>query len=216
MLAAAFGALAGSVVTALLIGYAFVAPKESFLKTKRGVWLLVFLGISFLPLPPQVAAMDKAALPLADVLGQTGASAFTWPAGMSKTTYLVLWAVLTLLGLLVGSRIWKIGTPEWRGTSNVLWDSSAASRIKGLLPIADSLADVLDTISRARLSAREAPQVAVEVRNAGRRFGDELPEKSGDVYRLVAEGLPADVASLVTGYLLEGAGRRGAGPPGGR
>lgn len=208
MLAAAFGALAASVATAFLVGYAFVAPGGSFLKTKRGVWLLVFLALSFVPLPPQVAAMDKAALPLADVLGETGAGAFAWPAGFGKTTYLVLWTVLTVLSFLVGIRIWKIGTPEWRGTSNVLWDSSAASRITGLLPMANSLADVLETISRAHLSAREAPQVAPEVRKAGRQFAGELPEKAGDVYRMVADELPADVASLVTGYLLEGAGRR--------
>ena len=209
MLAAVLGALAASVATAFLVGYAFVAPKESFFRTKRGVWLLVLLAISFVPLPPQVAAMDKATLPLADVLGEAGVSAFAWPAGLGKTTYLVLWAVLSVLSFLVGIRIWKIGTPEWRGSSNVLWDSSAASRVKGLLPMANSLADVLDTISRAHLSAKEAPQVAAEVRRAGRQFAGELPEKAGDVYRLVAEDLPGDVASLVTGYLLEGAGRRG-------
>lgn len=209
MLAAVFGALAASVATAFLVGYAFVAPGGTFFRTKRGIWLLVFLALSFVPLPPQVAAMDKATLPLADVLGEAGASAVAWPAGLGKTTYLVLWAVLSVSSFLVGIRIWKIGTPEWRGTSNVLWDSSAASRVKGLLPMANSLADVLDTISRAHLSAKEAPQVASEVRKAGRQFGDELPGKAGDVYRMVADELPADVASLVTGYLLEGAGRRG-------
>lgn len=90
-----------------------------------------------------------------------------------------------------------------------LWASSAVSRAKTLLPMAESLEDGIDTLGRIGLTAKDAPRAESYIAALGKRFSDEVPEKSGDAYALVAEKLPGDVARLVTGYLLKGVGRRG-------
>jgi hypothetical protein len=211
MLALALGSLVASVLVAYAVGYAFVAARGTFFRTKKGVWLLVVLALSFLPLPPQVAALDSANLPLSDVLGEAAASSIAWPEGFGKTTFLVVWAASTVLAFLAGIRIWQAGSPEWRGSGGQLYDASAVSRVNSLLMMAESLDDAIDTIGRAGLSARDARGVANEVRKAGKTFAEELPAKAGDVYALVARKMPSEVASVITGYLLEGAGRRGGG-----
>lgn len=220
MIAAAAGALIASALAAYLIGHAFVAPRDSFLRSKRGVWLLIVLGLSFVSLPPQVLALDSAAGPLAGALtglvggglvqdpaGAGVASAVAWPQGWNKGLYLATWFATSLLAFLAGIRIWRAGSPDWR-EGDRLYDASAASRVNSLMPMADSLEDALDTIGRAHLALRDMPGVAEDVRGAGRRFSHEIPPKDGDLYALVARRMPGEIASRVTGFLLEGAGRR--------
>jgi hypothetical protein len=172
------------------------------------VWLIVLLAFGVVLLPPQLMALDAAAGPMEGALGP--GVAFAWPDAIPKPAYFALWVATSLVGLAVGMRVWKIGTPEWRAGSAQLFDSSPASRVVSLLPLADSLEDAVDVLGRARLTVRDAPRVASEVRAAGRRFAAEVPARDGDVYRMVAEKMPSEVAALITGYLLEGAGRRKA------
>ncbi|MHB8804424.1 MAG: hypothetical protein ACYC7C_04190 [Coriobacteriia bacterium] len=207
MLALTLVALLGSTGMAYAIGYAFTAPRDAFLRSKRGVLLLIVAGISVIPLPPQLIGMDEALGPLGATMGGA-ASALAWPSGVGKGVYLGLWIVTTLLGFLSGIRIWQLGTPEWRGGANRAFDASAVSRACGLLPMADRVEQALDTLGRAGLTGRDVPHIAAEVREAGRRFADSLPPSDGEVYRLVSSRVPVAVASAITGLLLEGAGRR--------
>ncbi|MHB1019223.1 MAG: hypothetical protein ACYC1R_03310 [Coriobacteriia bacterium] len=209
MLAVALIALLVSAATAYAIGYAFTAPRDSFLRSKRGVLLLIVVGISVIPLPPQLTSMGEALGPLGATLGGA-TSALVWPAGLGKGTYLGLWVGMTLLGFLGGIRIWQLGTPEWRGGASRAFDASAASRVCSLLPLADRVEQALDTLGRAGLAGKDMPRVAAAVREAGRRFADSLPPSDSEVYRLVASRVPASVAAPITGLLLEGAGRRAA------
>lgn len=206
MLAVLVIALLASAAVAGLVGSAFIAPRGSFLRSRRGVWLIVLLAFGIVLLPPQLMALDAAAGPMAGALGP--GVAFAWPDAIPKPVYFGLWVATSLVGLAVGMRVWKIGTPEWRAGSAQLFDSSPASRVVSLLPLADSLEDAIDVLGRAHLSVRDAPTVAPDVRKIGRRFADEVPPRDGDAYRMVAEKMPSEVAALVTGYLLEGAGRR--------
>ena len=210
MLLTAIAAVLGSAAMAFVIGYAFTAPRDSFLRSKRGILLLLIGGASLILLPPQIAALDAALGPLSGLLGSAGA-ALAWPEAISKGAYLGAWILTSLLAFLGGIRIWQLGTPEWRGGAGRAFDASAVSRVSSLLPLADKIEDALDTLRRAGLSLKDVPRIAPEVRTAGRRFADSLPPSDGAVYTLVARYLPADVAAQITGLRLEGAGRRGAG-----
>lgn len=210
MLFTAIASAFGSAAMAYAIGYAFVAPRESFLRTKRGILLLVFGGLSLVPLPPQVVGLEDAAGPLSGVLGSAGAAALAWPAELGKGLYLGLWVISTLLAFLAGMRIWQLGTPDWRGGAGRAYDASGASRVESLVPLADRIEDALDAIGRSGISERDVPRVAEVLRAAGRRFSDSLPPSDGEVFRLVAARVPSAIAGAVTGLLLEGAGRRGA------
>jgi len=207
VLALAFIALLSSAGTAYAIGYAFTAPRDAFLRSKRGILLLVVAGISIVLLPPQLIGVDAAVGPLGATLGST-VSALAWPVGLGKGVYLGLWVVTTLLGLLGGLRIWELGTREWRGGANRALDASAVSRACSLLPMADRIEEALDTLGHAGLASKDIPRIAVEVREVGRRFSDSLPPSDGEVYRLVSSRVPVAVAAAITGLLLEGAGRR--------
>ncbi len=207
MLAAAIAALIGSALWAYLIGYALAARRDSFLRTKRGILLLVVGGVSLIPLPPQMTALDDATGSLVGVLGDAGA-ALTWPAVIGKGVYTGLWIATTVAAFLVGIRIWQLGTVEWRGGTGRAVDSSAASRVIGLIPLADRIEDVLETVGRAGLAERDIERVAEPVRAAGRRFADSLPPSDGEAYRLVASRVSPAIAGRITGLLLEGAGRR--------
>lgn len=209
MLALALIALLGSAGTAYAIGYAYAGPRDGFLRTKRGILLLVIAGISIIPLPPQLIGMDEALGPLGGMMG-SAATALAWPTGLDTGVYLGIWIVTTILGVLGGIRIWQLGTPEWRGGANRAFDASPVSRICSLLPLADSVEQALDTLGRAGLSVKDVSHVEVEIRELGRRFSDGLPPSDSEVYRLVSSRVPAVLAGAITGLLLEGSGRRAA------
>lgn len=202
----AIAALLGSAVSTYFIGAAFVAPRGSFLRTKTGIGLLVAIGISFVLLPPQLPTMDAMLTTLGS--GQPVLPGLEWPANFSSGLYIALWLGTSLVGLLVGLRIWQAGQPGYREGSS-LSDASGASRVSSLLPLADTLPKVLDVLAQARLTERDAPRVAGDVREAGRKLADALPPSDGALYTMVAAKMPPAVAAWVTGYLLEGAGRRG-------
>lgn len=202
-------ALLGSAGMAYAIGYAFTAPHDAFLRSRRGVLLLIVAGISIIPLPPQLVGMGETLGPLGGMMGST-ATALAWPAELGKGVYLAGWIVTTVLGFLGGIRIWQLGTPEWRGGADRAFDASAASRVCSLLPLADRVEQALDTLGRAGLTGKDMPRVAAAVREAGRRFSDSLPPSESEVYRLVSGRVPTAVAATITGLLLEGAGRRAA------
>lgn len=212
MLVVAIAALLGSAVTCYAIGWAYSAPRDTFLRTKKGVWLLVILGASFVLLPPQLTAIDSLG-PSAtgSVPGLDVGAVLAWPEGLGKGLYLALWVGTSVLALLGGVRIWQLGSPEWRSGAGRAYDASAVSRITGLLPLADSLAGALGVLAGAHPTPRDIERVAGEVRDLGRKYAAELPGKDGAVYQMVAGVLPAAVAANVTGLLLEGAGRRTSG-----
>lgn len=209
----AIAVLIASAAVAYAIAAALAAPRGSFLRSKRGMWLLAILGLTFLPLPPQMVSMDAAMGPLAGMLGTVGEafampSALAWPAALGKGTYIALWLVSSIAAFLIGIRIWQLGSPEWRGGANRVYDASPASRVNALLPLANSLDEALGTLARVQLGARDVERVADDVRGVGRRYSADLPDKDGAVYQLVARHVPPAVAGALTGYLLEGAGRR--------
>lgn len=208
MLFAAIAALIGSAACAYLIGYTFAAPRDAFVRTKRGMLLVIVVGLSVIPLPPQLPSLAGAVGSLGGAAASLGGLA--WPESLSKGVYLALWALTSVAGFLVGIRIWQLGTPEWRGGAGRAVDSSAASRVTGLIPLADRIEDVLGVLSSSGLSARDVPRVAEALRIAGGRFANSLPPTDGEVYRLVSAHVPAAIAGPVTGLLLEGAGRRGS------
>lgn len=210
MLALALIALLGSAGMAYAVGYAFTAPRDAFLRSKRGVLLLIVAGISIIPLPPQLTGVDEALGPLGGMMGST-ATTLAWPAGLGRGVYIGLWAIATLLGFLGGIRIWQLGTPEWRGGANRALDASAVSRACSLLPLADRIEQALDTLGQAGLTGKDVPRLAAEVRVVGGRFSDSLPRSDSEVYRLVSSRVPLPVAGAITGLLLEGAGRRTVG-----
>lgn len=205
MLALALLSLLGSAATTYLIGYAYAAPRASWLRSKRGILLIVVLALTFVPLPPQLLGLEK---PMAS-LGGYGIT-LAWPQVLPTGVYIALWLVTSVAALLAGVRIWQIGTPDWRSGANRAYDASPASRATSLLPMADTITDALDTLARAGVGPKDVATLAEAVRGTGRRFADSLPPSDGEVYRLVAGRLPAAVAASVTGLLLEGAGRRAA------
>lgn len=208
MLFSAIASALGSAALAYAIGYAFVAPRDSFLRTKRGILLLVVGGISLIPLPPQLVALEDAVGPMSGMLGSAGSAALAWPAGLGKGLYLGLWIASTLLALLAGLRIWQVGSAEWGGRGGRAYDASGASRVESLTPLANCIEDALDTIGRSGIAERDVPRVAEVLRAVGRRFTDSLPPSDSEVFRLVAARVPPAIAGAITGLLLEGAGRR--------
>lgn len=208
MVFAIIAALLGSAGAAYLIGSAFAAPRGSFMRTKRGILLAVVVGLTLVPLPPQLPSLGDAAGSLGSI--SSSLSALSWPDGFGVGVYLALWVATSAAAFLAGIRIWQLGTPDWRSGTGRAVDASPASRAVGLLPLADRVEDALDVLKRSGLGPRDVPQVAEAVRAVGRRFADSLPPSDGEVYRLVSAHVPATVAASVTGLLLEGAGRRSA------
>ena len=190
-----------------LIGYAVIAPRDSWLHTKRGILILVVGGLSIVTLPPQLPALGSASKMFEGVLpGLT----LEWPAGLPAGAYMALWLITSLAALFAGMRIWRAGKPGWRaGTSGSAYDSSASARAAGIMAMANGLDDIFDALRRTSVDAKGVDRIAEELRTAGRRFAGELPAESGAAYRLVASKVPAPIASGVTRYLLEGAGRGG-------
>jgi hypothetical protein len=210
MLAVVIVAALASGATAYLIGYAFLAEHDSFFRTKTGSIVLVVCALTFLFLPPQLMSISTALKPLGAQAGSGVMDAFGWPAGLNRELYRFSWIVLMIAGLLAGLRIWDVRKPDWRPGAMAL-TASPISRAEGLLPLAKSLDDALETLGRVNLTPRDAEHLAGRLRDVGRHFGHELPEGSGASYRIVARHLPPAVAVIVTGYILEGAFRK---PPG--
>ena len=206
MLAIALGSLVLSSLMSFLIGHAVIVERDSFLRKKFGLLLLVGGAFSFVLLPPQLTSMDAALEPVSNQLGSL-ASGLAWPATLGKQTYLVLWVISSLAALLIGMQIWNARKPGWRpGNNSNAFDTSATGRARGLLPMADSLEDALDTLRRTGLDAGSVPKLAEELRTVGRRFSASMPDGSGAVYSLVVTALPTGgLAPVVTRYLLEGA-----------
>lgn len=202
MLFIAIACLILSALASYLIGAAFIAPRESFWRTKRGVLVLVLGGLSLVTLPPQMTMLDG-------MLGSAAAGTLSWPESIGKGTYLVAWAASSVLALLLGFQVWRAGSPERAGGGRA-YDASGGSRVESLLPMAKDLADALDIVQRAGLTARDLPRVTEPLRGAGRRFASEMPSSDGALYQLVAARVAAPVAGPVTDALLQGAGRRGA------
>lgn len=92
---------------AYLIGYTIVAPRDSYWREKRGMWTLVVLGLTFIPLPPQVTVVDVVLGPVMGTMGLASSGAATWPAGIGKQAYLVVWVVTSLVAFLIGMRVWN-------------------------------------------------------------------------------------------------------------
>jgi len=217
-------ALLASAAMAYAIGAAVIAPRDSFLRTKTGTWILVIGALSLIILPPQLTALGGTLgsvttgieTSVGGSVGATGSAGvadsitgmFTWPSGLSKGLYIGLWLVTSVLGLLVGMRIWNVRKPGWRSGGSNAFDSSVSGRVRGLLPLADSLAEALDTIARSGIDARGTELLAEELRGVGRRFAAEIPEGSAAAYNLVAKTLTPSVANVATRYLLEGIAER--------
>lgn len=201
MLSLALAALLASAATCYAIGVAFRSPNGSFLRTKRGVMLLVVLAFSFVTLPPQLPSMDATLSMLGS--GQSVLPGLNWPEGFSKGLYLALWLVTSVAAGLIGRRIWQ-------PVENKAYDSSAASRVSSLLPLADTLPDALGVLRQANIGPKDVARASGDIRLAGSRLAHALPPSDGALYTMVAAQLPTSVAATVTGYLLEGAGRRSA------
>lgn len=197
-----------SAATSYAVGYAIIAPRDVFLRSKTGIWLLVVSALSFIPLPPQLIGLASAGPSLTSLAPGMGLSV-TWPAALGNGPYLTLWVIASLLALFAGLRMWNAGKPGWRASSaTAAYDTSKTGRVRALLVMADTLDDSLDLLKRMEIDAKSAEQLAEELHKAGKRFAHSLPESAGDVYGMVAAIVPPATANVVTRLLLEGAGRR--------
>lgn len=183
-------------VCAFLVGRAFVAPRDSFLRTQVGGFVAGGCVIFALFVPPTIAGLAGGANPLA--------------AAASHSDIAILrgvWVALTSAGLLSGMRVWRL-IARLRGGGGLTLDESPVSRAESQLLLADSLQDALDVLGRENVSPRDVVRLSERIRHIGLRYWNQVPEKQGDAYRLVAAHVPAQVAAAVTGLLLEGSGRR--------
>jgi hypothetical protein len=172
---------------AYVVGHAFVAPRESFLRSATGGIILAGCVLVALVAPPLFA----------------GAA----PDGLDPALYRALWLALVASGLLTGMRAWRMRLRRG-GIRGFTLDESPVSRAEAGLPLADSLEDALDVLGREKVTPRDMPQLAAGLKRVGSRFFHQLPERSSEVYALVARSVPREVAAAVTGLLLEGAGRK--------
>jgi len=224
MLALAIACLFASAATTYAVGSAFIADRDAFLRSKRGIWLLIILATSFVPTPPMLPSIGSSVQLASRGAGSLGAGAgalgaggsalgastsmIAWPSSLPPALYIAAWLVTSLGGALLGAQVWRAGQPNWRpGARTAAYDSSAGGRARGLLPMAASLDDALDTLSRVGVTARDVDTLAEELRLLGRRFSAELPTASGDAYSRVAAKVAPALAASTTRYLLEGAGR---------
>lgn len=182
-------------VCAHIVGYAFVAPRESILRSRGGGLLLSASVLTALAMPPMLAQMVSA--------GTIGA----WPAGLGADAYRTLWVALATAGLLTGLRAWRMRFGRGIAGAFAL-DESPAGRAQGQLPLADSLHAALDVLARETPTERDIGRLADAIRAVSSRFWHQLPEKDGEVYNLVRGHVPPAVAADVTRLLLEGAQRR--------
>ncbi|PKQ29784.1 MAG: hypothetical protein CVT60_03550 [Actinobacteria bacterium HGW-Actinobacteria-10] len=196
-----------SAAMSYVVGYAVIAPRDSGIRSKRNMLMLIMGALSLIPLPPQLLALGAAS---GAAGGMMPGLSLSWPAGISASAYIALWVATSIVALLAGMRIWNAGQPGWLpGTQGAAYDSSASGRAAALIAMANSLDDVLDALRRTDVDAKSVERIAEEIRHAGRRFGSQLPEESGAAYRLVMGRVGPAIASDITRYLLEGAGRAG-------
>jgi hypothetical protein len=211
MLALLIASALASGAIAYLVGHAFLAQPDSFIRTRTGSIVLVVLVLTFLFLPPQLMSIGSALKPLGAQTGSGVMEAFGWPVGLNREVYRFSWIGLMVAGLLSGLRIWDVRKPDWRPGAMAL-SSSPLSRAEGLLPLAKSLDDALQTLGNVNLPPRDAERLAGRLRDVGRHFGHQLPENNGAAYRVVAQHLSPAVAVIVTDHILEGALRKPAVP----
>lgn len=171
---------------AYLVGYAFIAPRESFARTPAGGAVIGAGLLIALVGPAWVAAVVP------------GAPWWFRPG----------WVATETLGLLAGLRVWRIPSLFRSGRWFSL-DESPASRAALGIQLADSLDAALDVLARERIRVHDVERLTPALMRAGSRFWYELPERHGDVYVLVASHVEPQVAAAVTGVLLDGACRRG-------
>lgn len=177
---------------AYMVGYAFVAPRESFLRSKAGGMALGIAAISALTLPPSMASLVLS--------GGFGA----WPEGLTSEAYHTLWVVLMGVGLLSGMRVWRMRP----GQGGLAFDESAVGRVQSRLPLADTLDAALDVLAREEPTPRDIPRLTDAIRGVGLRFWHQMPEKDSEVYNLVRAHVAPALAAEVTRLLLEGGGRQ--------
>ncbi|MHB1323337.1 MAG: hypothetical protein ACYCXZ_03210 [Coriobacteriia bacterium] len=178
---------------AWLVGHAFVAPRDSFLRSAPGGMVLAACVLLALFAPATLAGLLQAR----DL----------WPGSFGPEAYRIASAALVALGLLAGLRVWRMRL--FSGDSRLFrLDESAASRAEAALPLAGSLADALDVLAREKAGQRDVARLSSALRRLGARYFHQLPEKRGEVYTLVARHVGPGVAADVTGLLLEGAGRK--------
>lgn len=199
-----------SAATGYLIGYRVIAPRDSFWRSKVGMWVLIALGLTFLILPPQLTALDDVGGMLWDASSSSIVQALALPAGFDASIYVIVWIVSTLLALLAGMRIWNMRDPDWRPAAEKTVES-AATRARGLLPLAESLDDVLATLSAAPLSSRDIEFLGPQLLLAGARFGAQLPQKRSDAFQVVARRVSPAIATRVTELLQQGAAGKAGG-----
>lgn len=178
---------------AYLVGYAFIAGRDSFLRSAVGGIVLAGCVLVALGGPTILAALADRGSGL--------------PGGLDPALYRSAWIALVVTGLLGGMRAWRM-RPFGTGGRWFSLDESPVSRAEAELPLADSLQDALDVLGREKVTVRDVPRLASLLRRLGARYFHQLPEKQGEVYALVARSVPREVAAEVTGLLLEGAGRK--------
>lgn len=206
MLTVAVASLIGSAGVCFLAGSALIAPRDSLLRTKRSITLLVFAVLSLAVLPPQLVSFDApAALSAVSVPAASVGAALAWPSALPRGLYIGMWLFTSIGSALVGAQIWRARQPGWRGGVASAHDTSAAGRAAGLIPLADSLQDALDVLARTSVDARSVERLADLLTGVGRRFSADVPQEPGAAYRLVAAQLSPAVAAVVTRFLMEGA-----------
>ncbi|MBF4509296.1 MAG: hypothetical protein ISP10_02275 [Aeromicrobium sp.] len=188
----AIAALAGA--CAYVVGHAFVAPRDSMLRTAPGGAVLAGCVLIALGGPPVLAGF----------VGD--AEAGSWVAA-GGGLYHTLWVTLVAAGLLGGMRVWRM-RPSGGGRRLFSLDESPVGRAAAQLPLADSLEDALDVLAREHVTARDVPRLAPVITRLGARFFHQLPERKSEAYAMVARFVPPAVAAEVTGLLLAGAGRK--------
>lgn len=177
-----------------LVGYAFVAPRDSFLRSKSGGMVLGMAVVFAIVIAPSVTPLLTS-----EALGG-------WPVGFGADEYHTLWVALMGTGLLAGMRVWRMRFG--RGPGSFSLDESPASRVRGQLPLAGTLAAALDVLARENPSAKDVGRLADAIQVVGSRFWHQLPEKDSELYNLVRGHVSPAVAADVTKLLLEGAARR--------
>lgn len=176
-------AIAGA--CAYLVGYAFIAPRESFARTPGGGAVAGACVLVALLGPPSAAAL----------------------AGGGPWWFRPTWIGAEAVGLLAGMRVWRM-RPGLLGRRGLAFDESPASRAAVGMQLADSLDAALDVLARERVGVRDLERLTPALKHVAARFWHQMPERHGDLYALVASHVEPKVAAIVTGVLLDGAGRR--------
>ncbi|MHB1341371.1 MAG: hypothetical protein ACYC77_07235 [Coriobacteriia bacterium] len=178
-----------------LVGYAFIAPRHSFLRSQSGGVVLGVAVVFAIIIAPSLAPFI------------TSPTFGGWPPGLGADAYHTLRVALMAVGLLSGMRVWRMRFG--RGAGSLSFDESPASRVRGQLPLADTLTAALDVFARENPSAKDIARLTDTITAVGTRFWHQLPEKDSDVYNLVRGHVSPTVAADVTRLLLEGAARKG-------